>query len=612
MVRYDQRASILEVGNSKLLVTIPGILAIGLIFLFFVISTIIATDFKRSIIPDENWHIAVSQYFASTIGIPPDIPDTYVLGVLTHKPYLYHWINARLLNLLNLVLPEVGNYKILVAFRFAGVLYTTLAVVFCYLLSREIIKNPWWRIMPLFLLTSTLMFVFHSAGVNYDNLANLCAFAGIYYLVKLFQGEAYYRNTLLWMIWILAGDLVKVTTLPLLAVMTVIWVVYTFINRRKIDFKINFDWKIILLIVVFAVFVVLNFMLYGVNFIRYRAVIPSCTMVLTDSECSQHPVYLRDKNAAENLSIGQMFNGNAPDPLTWLDGWWFPRMIKMMFGFAGHKWYNLSDLVITLYRWWFLGMLFLAVRYWKKPSLPELGLSIIVVFYILVLVQTNLAAELKSGFKHIGIQGRYLFPILGGVYVLFGHYAERIPNRIVAGTTAVVTFALFFLNSPIWIMIYPRLIAYPSTVISVEEASVPLVRESEVLQDFQSECSGEIKQLEVLVSSEQLLSPQPVKMALTDLDNQQIIAEQQAVIAPGENQAWVVFPLNLQQNTRHRNLRIALSAEGVEEGRPVNLWNTKTNVYQFGDAIINGTPTNKDLVFRYTCKRPALKDWFNE
>lgn len=612
MVRYNQRASILEVGNSKILVTLPGILAVGLIVFFFVISTIVAADFKRALIPDESWHIAVSQYFASTPGIPPDIPETYELGVLTHKPYLYHWINARLLNLLNLVLSEVGNYKILVAFRFVGVLYTTLAVVFCYLLSREIIKNPWWRIMPLFLLTSTLMFVFHSAGVNYDNLTNLCAFAGIYYLVKLLKGEAYYRNTLLWMIWILAGALVKVTTLPLLAVMTVIWVVYTFINRRKIDFKINFDWKIILLVVVFAVFVGLNFMLYGVNLIQYRAVIPSCTMVLTDSECSQHPVYLRDKNAADNLSIAQMFNGNAPDPLTWLVGWWFPTMIKMMFGFAGFKWYIPSDLFIALYQWWFLGVVFLAVFFWKKPSLPVLGLIAIVVFYILTLLQTNLAAELKSGFKHLGIQGRYLFPVLGGIYVLFGHYAERIPNRIAAGTTAVVTFALFFFNSPIWVMTYPRLIAYPSTVITAEEASVPLVNGSEVIQDFQSECSGEIKQLEVLVSSGQLLSPQPVKLMLTDMDNPQIIAEQQAVSAPGENQAWVVFPLNMQQNTRHRHLRIALSAEGVEEGQPLKIWNTTTNVYLFGDAIINGIPTNKDLVFRYTCKRPALKDWFYE
>lgn len=612
MVRYNQHASILEIGNSKISVTLPGLLAVGLIFLFFAISTIVATDFKRGIVPDEDWHIAVSQHFASTWGIPSDTPETYSLGVLTQKPYLYHWINARLLNLLNLVFSDGSNYKILVTFRLAGVLYTTLAVVFCYLLSREVIKNPWWQLMPLFLLTSTLMFVFHSAGVNYDNLTNLCAFAGIYYLVKLLKGEAFYQNTLLWMIWALAGALVKVTTLPLLAVMAVIWIVYTFLKRRQIDFKIVLDWKIVLLLVVFTVLVVLNFLLYGVNILQYRAVLPSCTMVLPESECIKNAVYLRDKNAEENLSFSQMFNGNAPDPFTWLVGWWFPTMVKMTFGFAGFMWYTPSELVIALYQWWFLGVVILAIWYWKKPSLPVLGLIAIVVFYILTLLQTNLAAELKSGFKHLGIQGRYLFPVLGGIYVLFGHYAERIPNRIAAGTTAVVTLALFFLNSPIWVMTYPRLIPYPSTAITAEEASVPLISGSEVFQDFQSECSGEIDQLEVLVSTGQTQSQQSVKMLLTDLDNQQIIAEQQTLSAPGKNQDWVVFPLNVQQNTMQRHLRIALSADGVEEGQPLKLWNTTTNVYLFGDAIIEGNPTNKDLVFRYTCKRPVLKDWFNE
>ena len=81
---------------------------------------------------------------------------------------------------------------------------------------------------------------------------------------------------------------------------------------------------------------------------------------------------------------------------------------------------------------------------------------------------------------------------------------------------------------------------------------------------------------------------------------------------PGENQAWLAFPVNRIENTKDQHLRIALSAEGVQEGQPLKLWNSTTNVYLFGDAIIDGVPTNKDLVFRYTCKRPILKDWFNE
>lgn len=594
------------------LLHLPTILAVILISIFAGFSTFFALHLKRDgIIPDEETHIFLSQYFSTTWGIPSDSPETYSRGLIAHKPNLYYWVNGRLLNILQWIIPEPGNWKVLVTLRLTSVLYSTLAVFFCYLLAKEIIKSRWWQVLVVFLLTSTLMFVFLSGGVNYDNLVNLCCFAGVYFLTRLFTGKSFYVNSFGWMICILTGTLVKITVIPILAVMTAIWAVYTLKNRHQIDFRPAFDWKATLSLVLLSGLVLSNFMIFGVNLIKFKTVIPSCTMILTESQCEQSSIFLRDKFASEKFSVTDMFNGNVPNPVEWFNGTWAPSMVKMIYGAMGSRIYNPSDLSIKFYFLWFLWMFTLSIWSRKKVPFPVLALSVIIIFYSLTLLQTNLSNELNTGFKHLGIQGRYIFPVIGPLYVLLVYFAENVPNKIISSMTVVATLALFFLNSPLKVLTYPSPIQFPSTRMSPEEHALYIGNGTEISQDFRSECPGTITQVEILFSTGELPTGNSVNFRLINLSGHQLITEQRAVDIPRKSETWLLFPIPSLEHTQDREYRFTLNTDSGDQENTLALWNTKTNVYRGGDAIVNGVPTNYDLIFRYTCKMRPLTDWFN-
>ena len=149
-----------------------------LIFVFFSYSFFIATNLKRGIIPDEPSHIIFSNHFASTLGIPKDTDEAIKQGwIIQHNPFLYHWINGRAINLFEAVYPSISDWQILVLLRIMSLFYSIGTMIFCYLLSKEIIQGKWWQLLPVFLLSNTLMFVFLSGVVNYDNLTNLLSMA---------------------------------------------------------------------------------------------------------------------------------------------------------------------------------------------------------------------------------------------------------------------------------------------------------------------------------------------------------------------------------------------------------------------------------------------------
>ncbi len=594
-----------KIGQSRL----PTILTILLIFIFFNLALYIAVNLKRSIIPDEAVHIAVSEYFSTNLGIPSDSPASYPLGVISHRPFLYYWINGRLLNIFGWVFSPLSNWKILLLLRLTNVLYATLAVVFFYLLAKEVIKNPWWHLLCVFLLTNTLMFVFLAGGVNYDNLANLCGFAAIYFLIRLLRGQSFLANSLAWLNWILIGSLVKITILPLLAVTAVIWGVYFLRYRPEVDLKVVKRPLSIGLLVVFFVVALLNFSLYGMNLIQYHSVEPGCLKLLTESQCEQNAVFLRDKNAAEGASLRDMLNGNAQNPAAWSGQYWFPSMLKMAYGVMGGAIYTPTDLSIALYYLWFVWMVLLYIYFFKKMPLALHGLAVTIILYTIVLLTTNLSSELRSNFKHLGIQGRYIFPVIGTVYGVSVYSVSSIPNKLISGMTVLFTLALFFLNGPVWTLAYPSETQFYASLSVPEEHTISLGGGNEVSQDIRSDCSGDFTRIEVLFSKS-TPSTDPLDMRLVDGESQELITQQRVKALPITDQGWLPLSFPPISHSKYRQYRLTLSASGNEH--ILDLWNTTSNVYRGGDAIVRGVPTNQDLIFRYTCKMPPLTDWFNE
>ncbi len=327
-------------------------------------STLFALRARAGSIPDETAHFMLSRHFSTTWGIPPDGPETFPHGYIRHRPVLYYWINGRVLNVLGLFLPFAGEWKMLVILRLVNVVYAILSLIFCYLLGKEIIANRWWRLLGVFFLTNTLMFVFLSGGVNYDNLTNACCFAGIYFLARVFNGKDFYQNSVLSMICILAGTLVKITVLPLAGILFFTWVFYVVRNRANIHFRRLLDWKLLPLLLIFVALVWLNFSVYGLNIIKYRSLSPACEKIYTIEQCRMSAVVRRDEKVGltEPLTLPDVIKMGKPDPVEWFFDFWQVTILTGIYGIKSGI-TNSPGWIITLFRMVYEWVIFIAIRY---------------------------------------------------------------------------------------------------------------------------------------------------------------------------------------------------------------------------------------------------------
>lgn len=433
----------------------PSILLALLLIIFLAYSIFVALNLKTGIIPDEPAHFIFSKHFSTTAGIPADVPETYSTGwYIEQNPFLYYWINGRIIDLVELVSPTASDQTLLGVLRLFNSLYSLGTILFCYLLSKEIIKNRWWQLLPVFLLTNTLMFVFLSGGVNYDNLANMFCMAGLLYLARVFNGKDFLSNSMLWMIFICLGALTKYTVLPLALFMFFAWLFFTIKNRKSIFPLPNWNWKKVVLGILLLLLLIGNGAIYGYNLVVYQSIRPHCADLLTASQCALSPYDARlEKYALDHkLTISESISQGYPDPIAYFLDTWIPHMFYRIFGILGHKFY-FPYVLTTFYRLLFYWMILLAVRYGRRTSYSVYSLLAIFLLYALTLFIDNYNNELVYGFQQIAMQGRYIFPVIGTAYVLFAKLLEKVPNKPVQIVTLVVTLALFFSGGPIKLLL---------------------------------------------------------------------------------------------------------------------------------------------------------------
>ncbi len=224
---------------------------IALIFIFLVFLLVciyLAFNIKMGVSPDSYYHLRVSQAYSTTLGIPSNTPQTYKWRDITRIPYLYFWVNGRVLNINDGVIDEVVLLGII------NIIYSLGTVYVMYLLSKEIFKDKWKRVFPVFFLTHTLMFVFLSSSINYDNLANLLSTLSIYFFVKFVKKEGIDLKYLLLMLLSLCiGALTKTTVLPVSLVLVILSAVE--VTKRKGKVKKIKAGKELLLLIPVAIFV---------------------------------------------------------------------------------------------------------------------------------------------------------------------------------------------------------------------------------------------------------------------------------------------------------------------------------------------------------------------
>jgi hypothetical protein len=456
MTYYSKAKTIWRNHNTK-------IIFVALITLFLAYSFFIALQLNRGLIPDEPAHFTFSKHFSTTLGIPPDTYETYSWGwYIEQNPFLYYWINGRIINIIRFTNPNATDNELLVSLRLVSVVYSLCMLFFTYLLSKEVIQHKWWQLLPVFLLTNTLMFVFVSGGVHYDNLANMLSVAGLYFLVKTLKGQNFLLNSFAWMICIALACLVKYPILPLALAMTISWLIFTIRNHKKLlPIKVNV-LRTIFLSLTLAILLLVNFSIYGINLIRYQSITPPCREILLESQCEISGYEQRHQEMAldTKLTISESVAAGYPSPFRYVLNDWMYHILLRSFGLSGHRAYFQFEL-ITYYQILFyliIILVFINLLYWRTFSHLEINLIWIVGFYSLILLLRDYNSELVYGFRQVAVQGRYLFPVIGGIYILFTQSIKLTPIKVLRFSLLIFSIGLYFWGGPLKILIHFRTI----------------------------------------------------------------------------------------------------------------------------------------------------------
>lgn len=394
---------------------------------FIVVCMFLAFNIKLGVSPDSYYHFEVSKAYSTTLVIPQNTPETFKWRDITRIPYLYFWINGRILNINNGIFDEV------ILLRIVNILYSVGTIYIVYLLSKELFKNKWKRLLPVFFLSHTLMFVFLSSSINYDNLANLFCTLSIYFFVKFIK-DSNLKYILLMLLFLCMGALTKSTVLPVALISVILCIVE--IIKRKINFKKIKVGKELLLIAPILLFALLNLELYGGNFIKYGKLQPSCTQVLTHEQCLENGVYYRDRidfQAVPIKGFSETFDmirdGERVGPVRYLFKW-FPDLTGKIFGVMGDSSLYLPSVFKYIFIFFFLTALISAIVNRKKWTKVDRYLMIILLFYICILFFTqNYSMYLTYNNYYLGLQGRYIFPVISIIYVLMAKSFVIIKER---------------------------------------------------------------------------------------------------------------------------------------------------------------------------------------
>jgi 4-amino-4-deoxy-L-arabinose transferase-like glycosyltransferase len=402
-------------------------------------------------ISSDSWyHLEVSQKYAETLGIPKNGPDTYKWRDIEHIPYLYFWLNGRILNLNS----TSFNFNEAILLRVFNVIYSLFTLVGTYLLAKEFFKKKWLAILPVFLLSNTLMFLFLSSSINYDNMANMFAVFSILFFVRAIKNVGNWRSIFLMLIVLSLGTLTKFTITPLAFILVLLIAIY--IIKHWKSYKQGFKGSVLYFLIPICILLALNFGVYGINLIRYQSLTPKCLDVLTYEQCLENGVFVRDNEwipAEEVRFFDMVFSGERIDPVRYM-GLWTWEMAKRIYGIMGDSSLFASNIILPFYLFFFLIALILGILNWKDFSKESKYITYVTVFYLLILLFVqNYNMYLKRGYPTLALQGRYMFPVISSSYVLFVLVLNSIEKKWLKGLIFVSLILLFVIGCiPFFIM----------------------------------------------------------------------------------------------------------------------------------------------------------------
>ena len=423
--------------------------------------------------PDEITHIGRVLAYANSWGVPDNGPASFEFGLLDHRPWLYYWGMARTLAFNVFPIPDLFFVRLI-----NGVLGLATAVL-AILWVQEWCRNPWARVLFGVLVTNTLMLTGLAGSVTYDNGANLLAAASVLAFTRF-----RIRRSAKWLLafgaLVLAGCLAKRTFLPLGALL-VVWLLFR--ERRQLGNLVEHStaairaatastWALLATVLILGGF---TLALYGGNLLDYRSLSPAFDQIVGEENAMQNRVFARarilERFQAGEITIGEARRrarkirhpGDRGDTIFLLKaaqlpassvsgripylGRWSWRILKSSMGYLGHRRVEKSDRAIYAYSAVFLLAALLLAWRWRPGAshgVPADALFLVVGYALILMWFVNYPNYQTSRYIELGLQGRYIFPVLLPIYGLVAYgIGELAPEK--TRRWLVVAVAAFYL-----------------------------------------------------------------------------------------------------------------------------------------------------------------------
>jgi hypothetical protein len=417
-----------------------------LIYLYFLlVAGSLAYLLVYAIVPDEGVHYAAVEYYAKHTPSPFVGPQTggFEAGELAKNgSFFYYYLLGFFYNIADFLQTDpLVPLRMLSVVASVGTLILLGAIADFWKIEKKA------KLAGLFLVANIPMFLFISAGVNYDAWIIFLATLAAYILLRLAKQMSLVGGLALLNI-IVFGPLIKLAFAPLSIVATsflILLTIRSYVSKKvsiKMPQKRQQFVSTTLLVCLFLLGAGLFVGRYVNNYAKYQKLNPDCDQVMSVQVCSRNFVYRR----------AQIYkNANLTEPEVrsqiYLPSW-VGLMVERTYGLLGHKLFINSLLLTNIGVVLFYVMLASFIR---KFRFEWGGMYIVLAAatYLTGLILTNISSYKETQEIGLAVQGRYWFPVLIPFIFYIMHlnnkfltkYSNKLAYRLVI--VVVVLFSIY-------------------------------------------------------------------------------------------------------------------------------------------------------------------------
>ncbi|MDQ3065380.1 MAG: DUF2142 domain-containing protein [bacterium] len=419
-------------------------LFLQLTFLWFILQGILfAVSTKFGIPPDESYHLSFIKLFAEN-NLSPFITnqDNYFhLGEVIRIPFfLYHYVFSFIYILFQ------DNEIAYIVIRLMNVILGALSLFITLKIASEIKLSNLVKNLSLFMLSNTLMFVFLSSSINYDNLFITLSLVCVLFLLRLLK-ELKPLDLLIFCNVIVAGSLVKINFLPIAAVCVFIllWTYRTKLYEigstfLKLNYKHFSVFPMIFILIVLIIFAVHK---YGYNIVTYQSISPRCDEINLIEYCRQNAVFARN----ERIALDAKRTPTKDSFEYFFD--WVPLMFERTYGIFSHQIMLPNQFIFKYIHVYVILAFFAFARLYSRKENSMTIILIILLFNLSLIFMESLSTYTNSGRFGFATQGRYLFGVLPLIYIAANYYILELldMNIKIKGAFVLISLLIFSVSS---------------------------------------------------------------------------------------------------------------------------------------------------------------------